>query len=251
MNAELLKWIQRIPALFYGMLWAGGVVSYVLWGAPPDHVSWTAPAFLWLAALLVLLAVAPTERIILAGCALGGLGIEAVGVHTGFPFGSYAYTEVLYPLVFGTPVVMGAAWLILLAYSRHLLRALPLGRWLAAALGATWMVLIDLVIDPLAAGPLGYWRWDQAHGYYGVPWSNFPGWWISAFALLMLYPIPPQKRAAVSRVGISTVLFFTILALGHRMWIPVLAGAFLTVGHLLLQRRPPPRPQPPSSAGHQ
>jgi putative membrane protein len=236
-------WLWRCPALFYGLLWIGGVTSYVLWGAPPEHVTWTAPAFLWLAALLVLIAVPVKERLVLSGCALGGFLVEACGVHTGFPFGGYAYTDTLYPLVAGVPIVMGAAWVILLAYSRHVLGNFRMNRYTAAAAGACWMVLIDLVIDPLAAGPLDYWIWDHPQGYYGVPWSNFGGWWITAFVLLALYPVPQQKARSVLRVGLSTVLFFTLLALVHRMWIPTLAGLVLAAGHLLFRRPPPPSPE--------
>lgn len=233
----MTRWIRRFPALFYALLWIGGVVSYVLWGAPPENVTWTAPTFLWLAALLTMMDVPNKERLILAGCAIGGFLVEVSGVHTGFPFGGYSYTDVLYPLVAGTPLVMGAAWVILLAYCRHLSAALPLNRVGAAAVGASLMVVIDLVIDPLAAGPLAYWIWDHPHGYYGVPWSNFGGWWITAFALLLLYPAPVKQATAVLRVGLSTVLFFTILALVHQMWIPTLAGLALLIAHVLFQRR--------------
>lgn len=243
MKNKLTIWIRRFTAWFYALLWVGGVISYVIWGAPPENVTWTAPTFLWLAALLTLMAVPAKERFVLAGCALGGFLVEVSGVHTGFPFGGYSYTDVLYPLVAGTPVVMGAAWVILLAYCRHLNSELPLNRLAAAAVGASWMVVIDLVIDPLAAGPLAYWTWDHPHGYYGVPWSNFGGWWITAFILLALYPAPEKKAPAVLRVGLSTVLFFTILALVHQMWIPTLAGLCLAIGHFLLQRL---RPRSPS-----
>lgn len=235
MKINFLKWFKNGAVFFYGMLWVGGVISYVLWGAPPDNVTWTAPTFLWLAGLLIMIAVKPRERVILALCALGGYLVEVAGVHTGFPFGGYAYTEVLFPLLFGTPIVMGAAWVILLAYTRHLSHALPFGRVGSSILGASWMVLIDLVIDPLAAGPLGYWTWDHAHGYYGVPWSNFGGWWLTAFFLLLFYPAPQKQKVTVLRVGLSTVIFFTILSLVHQLWIPSLVGLLLSVAHLVFQ----------------
>ena len=39
MNNNLTVWIRRVPALFYGLLWMGGVMSYTLWGAPPENVT--------------------------------------------------------------------------------------------------------------------------------------------------------------------------------------------------------------------
>lgn len=246
MKSKWTVWLRRFPALFFGMLWVGGVFSYVLWGAPPDNVTWTAPSFLWVAALLILMAVPLKERWILAGCAAGGYFVEVLGIHTGFPFGGYTYTEVLYPLLFGTPIVMGAAWVILLAYTRHLAASTSMNRWISAAVGACFMVAIDLVIDPLAAEPLGYWTWDQPHGYYGVPWSNFGGWWITSFVLLAFYTPPSSRAKPVLRVGLSTVLFFTILAAVHRMWLPALVGLILCALHLLASRRPSSPPVPPT-----
>lgn len=237
MKNSVRTWLLRVPALFYGLLWSGGVISYVLWGAPPDHVTWTAPAFLWTAAVLVLMAVSQKEQFVLCLCALGGFLVEVAGVHSGFPFGSYSYTQVLFPRVAGTPLVMGAAWIILLAYCRHLNPVHSGNRLTVAAAGAAWMVAIDLIIDPLAAGPLNYWTWNHPHGYYGVPWSNFGGWWVTAFVLLLVYPAPHTQVRPVMRVGLSTILFFTILALVYRLWMPAAVGLLLSVIHLFLQWR--------------
>ncbi|HET8970310.1 MAG TPA: carotenoid biosynthesis protein, partial [Candidatus Nanopelagicales bacterium] len=39
-----------------------------------------------------------------------GLAVEVLGVHTGLPFGEYAYTGRLGPAVLGVPVVIALAW---------------------------------------------------------------------------------------------------------------------------------------------
>lgn len=252
MKDRLYRSILLVPAALYGMLWIGGVISYVIWGAPPENAAWTAPTFLWLAALIVMLAISSSDRLPLGLCALLGFLVETAGVHTGFPFGGYTYTNVLFPLVFGTPIVMGAAWIILLAYVRHMGISNKAGRLWSAAVGALWMVAIDLVIDPLAAGPLGYWTWENPHGYYGVPWSNFGGWWLAAFLLLLIYPAPEKAAKPVLRTGLSTILFFTVLSVVYRMWLPVLAGLSLSLLHLLvaLKRSRGRQPSPPFSTGH-
>lgn len=236
MKDRLYRILQRAPAALYGLLWIGGVISYVAWGAPPENSAWTAPAFLWLAALIVMMALPPGDRRLLGLCALLGFLAEVAGVHTGFPFGGYTYTNVLFPLVLGTPIVMGAAWIILLAYVRHMGFPRKAGRLTGAAVCALWMVAIDLVIDPLAAGPLGYWTWVHPHGYYGVPWSNFAGWWMTAFLLFLIYPAPEKAAKPVLRVGFSTILFFTVLSMVYRMWLPVVAGLLLALLHLFFAR---------------
>jgi uncharacterized membrane protein len=244
MKDRLYRILQLAPAGLYGMLWIGGVSSYVVWGAPPENAAWTAPTFLWLAALIVMMAIPRGDRRLLGLCALLGFLIEVAGVHTGFPFGGYTYSNVLFPLVLGTPIVMGAAWIILLAYVRHLDFPREAGRLMTAAVCALWMVAIDLVIDPLAAGPLGYWTWGHPHGYYSVPWSNFGGWWLAAFLLLLIYPAPEKIAKPVLRVGLSTVLFFTVLSIVYRMWYPVITGLLLSLLHLLLSLKRSRRQQP-------
>jgi uncharacterized membrane protein len=60
----------------------------------------------------------------------GGLGLvaETIGVHTGFPFGTYAYADTLGPRLAGVPLVVPLAW-TMLAYP-----CLLLGRRLSSAL---------------------------------------------------------------------------------------------------------------------
>ncbi|MDZ4198802.1 MAG: carotenoid biosynthesis protein [Kiritimatiellia bacterium] len=200
---------------FYGLLWSGGVFSYLFLGGPPEGVEWTAPTFLATASLLVFISMRRSEwPILLLGGAIG-FASEAVGVKFGFPFGSYTYTATLDPRWLGVPLVMAAAWVVLFAYVRQMVR-----RPLAAA---AWMTAIDLVIDPLAANGLGYWTWEHPGPYYGIPWSNFAGWFAVSFLLFSLDRRPVIPSAPVRWVGLSQIVFFTAIAFGTGA---VLAGVF-------------------------
>jgi uncharacterized membrane protein len=53
----------------------------------------------------------------LRGLALDEGGDEADGVRSGFPFGWYVYTSVLQPQLLGVPVVIGFAWMALVAFA--------------------------------------------------------------------------------------------------------------------------------------
>lgn len=200
---------------FYGLLWAGGVVSYLFLGGPPEGAEWTAPTFLAIAALLVFFFSRRAEwPILLVGGAIG-FAAEAVGVKYGIPFGAYAYTAVLAPRVFGVPLVMAAAWIVLFAYVRQMVRH-PLA-------AAAWMTAIDLVIDPLAANNLGYWTWEHPGPYYGIPWSNFAGWFGVSLLLFALDRTPAIPDARARGLGLSVVVFFTAIAFGSGL---ILAGGF-------------------------
>ena len=213
----------------YAVLWLGGVVSYLFLGGPPPEASWTAPAFLALAAVLALLVSPTAEWPVLLGSAALGFAAEAVGVASGFPFGRYHYTATLFPLVLGVPVVMTAAWLVLFAYVRQMARS-PL-------VAAAWMTAIDFVIDPLAANTLNYWSWENPGPYYGIPWSNFAGWYFVSLALFAL----ARKRAVPNPhtrwLGLSVVLFFTVIALGAGLKLAGAVGIGLVILHAGLASR--------------
>jgi len=99
----------------------------------------------------------------------GGLAVEALGVATGVPFGSYDYSGGLGPTLAGVPLVIPLAWTWMawpawLAAVR-LTRSGP-GRIALAGLGlASW----DVLLDPQMVSE-GYWRWlDQTPALPGVP----------------------------------------------------------------------------------
>jgi uncharacterized membrane protein len=118
---------------------------------------------------------------------LGGFAVEAIGVATGFPFGTYDYSGQLGPKLLGVPLIIPLAW-TWMAWPAWL-AALRLtgstpGRIAAAALGlAAW----DLFLDPQMVSE-GYWTWRHPTpalpGLGGIPVSNYLGW--AAFAVLLV-----------------------------------------------------------------
>ncbi len=106
-------------------------------------------------------------------------GSEFLGVLTGFPYGPYAYTGMPGPWLFGlVPVFIFVAW-VNIAYLAIATTTLAHGRsslWLApldGVLAAAW----DVMVDPLAVRA-GYWAWRSPQGLYGIPYSNFAGWFL-------------------------------------------------------------------------
>ncbi|MEH0937552.1 carotenoid biosynthesis protein [Micromonospora psammae] len=129
----------------------------------------------------------------------GGFAIEALGVATGFPFGSYDYSGELGPKLAGVPLIIPLAW-TWMAWPAWLAaaRLVPpgLGRTALAALGlATW----DLFLDPQMVAE-GYWIWRDATpalpGLPGVPVSNYLGWLL--FAVLLMGALRPLAGPAVA-----------------------------------------------------
>ena len=113
--------------------------------------------------------------------------IEAIGVTTGLPYGTFYYGDALGPRLVGivpyllplsyAPLVVGA---VAVAWGTRL-------RLLHVVHATLLLVWMDAVLDPGAAS-LGFWVWPQGGVYYGVPLSNYVGWLLSgtlATALLL------------------------------------------------------------------
>lgn len=117
--------------------------------------------------------------------------IEVVGSSTGLPFGRYYYTEQLAPQVAHVPLLIPLAWLMMLvpawAVARRIVGAQTGWRfYLIAALAFTaW----DLFLDPQMVG-WGFWVWESEQlwsaSYFGIPWLNYLGWFVSAIFLTWL-----------------------------------------------------------------
>jgi uncharacterized membrane protein len=136
----------------------------------------------------------------------GGLLVEAVGVRTGLPFGTYAYTGDLGPSLLGVPVVVPLAWTMMawpaLVVGRTLARRLPV-----ALVGGVALAAWDLFLDPQMVDA-GHWTWahpDPALPLVPrVPLTNYVGWLLVAVVivgtldrLLTAHARPPGPAAAL------------------------------------------------------
>ena len=140
---------------------------------------------------------------------------ETISVTTGFPFGRYHYTEVMAPFLWHVPVFVLPAY-ALMAYASWSLATLILGRpaarpdpvalWAVPLVAAGAMVAWDLSMDILRSTVEQRWIWIDGGPHYGIPASNYLGWfgvtWLmfQGFALYLwtrpagTLPKPPTSR---------------------------------------------------------
>jgi len=251
-GSRLRRWRRAALAVVvpaFAVLWAGGVAGHWRGGARPEEV-WLASLFLALAGLAVVLGTR-TRRgaLALAAVALFGFAVEVAGANTGLPFGAYSYTDALRPRVFGAPLVIGVAWMTLVAQSWSLVAPLNLRRTPAVLLAALLTSAADLVIDPLAANQLGYWRWERGGIYYGIPATNFAGWLLTSLAALFVFARRLEPTFWARAVGLAITLFFSLGAAAHGLTLAALFGFTLCAAQLTLTLRArhaqgarPPRP---------
>lgn len=106
--------------------------------------------------------------------------VEMAGVQTGLLFGEYTYGSTLGPKVVGTPLVIGANWVLLSFSIAHLLGRAGLDLPVKAMLGATLMVGLDVFIEPVAMA-FDFWSWKGG----AVPMHNYIGWWGVSFLVFL------------------------------------------------------------------
>jgi len=116
----------------------------------------------------------------------GGLLVEAVGVHKGVPFGTYAYTGDLGPQVLGVPAVVPLAW-TMMAWPALVAGRTVARRWPVALVGGAALAAWDLFLDPQMVDA-GHWTWAHPQPALplvpGVPLTNYAGWLLVSVAII-------------------------------------------------------------------
>jgi uncharacterized membrane protein len=149
----------------------------------------------------------------LTGCGAAiGWAAEALGVATGFPFGTYAYADTLGWKLVDVVVIVPLAW-AMMAWP-----ALVAGRrtrhpvLVASAILVTW----DLFLDPQMVDA-GHWTWTPSRwpDLHGIPISNSFGWALTAAAvttaLHRLVPTIPEVDERVPFLMLAWTWFSSTL----------------------------------------
>src|SRR3989338_4712449 len=166
--------------------------------------------------------------VFLGVCMLVSNILENLSIITGFPFGKYNYTDILGLKLFAVPLVIGPAYFsvgylsfvignILLdrvdgRLDRFHLVALPL-------VSSFIMVEWDLVMDPSSSTIQKLWIWHGGGGYFGVPLSNFLGWFLTVYIFFQLFTLYIYKSKIKVKDNLSksywyqgTLFYLTIAA---------------------------------------
>jgi lycopene beta-cyclase len=121
--------------------------------------------------------------------------VEAVGSATGLPFGQYSYTDNLQPQLAHVPLIIPLAWFMMLPPAWAIAQKVAGTNRLAFILvSAAALTAWDLFLDPqMVAWDL--WVWEQPGGYFGIPWLNYGGWFLTAVVLTaVIRPDPLPLR---------------------------------------------------------
>jgi uncharacterized membrane protein len=165
--------------------------------------------------------------------------VELLGLRTGFPFGSYRYVDILGPTVGGVPVIIPLVWFAMFYAARWaavlcftdedrspLSFFAPSGTWAlkSLVLGAFLMTLWDLAMD-FDEVSAGRWIWLRKGFWFGIPLSNFAGWFGGAVAIQLLFHFFKFKSVSTSRNQVWPAALFYFFVTGLATLKAVTIGA--------------------------
>jgi uncharacterized membrane protein len=131
--------------------------------------------------------------------------LENTSILTGFPFGHYHYTDALGPKLFLVPLLIGPAYFatgyLAWALSTVLIGEVRRGSsafttFAVPFIASFLMVMWDLCFDPTASTVNHVWIWEQGGGYFGVPLTNYLGWFLTVYVFLQLFALFLRSRQA-------------------------------------------------------
>ena len=135
--------------------------------------------------------------------------LENTSILTGFPFGHYYYTSALGPKLFLVPLLIGPAYFGT-GYLAWVLATVligevrPKGSWFTTFavpfIASFMMVAWDLGMDPTSSTIRHSWIWEQGGGYFGVPLTNYGGWFFTVYVFFQVFALYLRFRKA-SREG--------------------------------------------------
>lgn len=180
------------------------------------------PLYVVLGALAVL--VDATHRLgrkkaflLLAVGTLISLAAELIGTSTGLPFGPYSYTTMLgYRIAGLVPFPIPLSWFYMIYCSLAICgRILPAGEseWsklIWAGTGGLVLAAWDVSMDPAMSFATTHWIWHVSGSFYGMPWSNWLGWWLTGTIISRVYLaiVPPTMFASrISPSSFTLVLY--------------------------------------------
>ena len=198
--------LQAFFVIFYGV----GITGMIVPATFPLFVQLTPLALLLSSAGLAMFHTDYSKKSVLIFGLIyfTGFFIEVLGVQTGLIFGSYIYGPALGIKVFGTPLIIGLNWLLLVYATVSLTDRLNTGNVIKALLSAGVLLAYDLVLEQVAP-KLKMWSWSDGT----VPLQNYVAWYLLALLFTGIVKISGinMKNRLAALILICQMVFFTVL----------------------------------------
>lgn len=169
---------------------------------------------------------------------------ESLSIETGFPFGHYVYTSELGPKLGTVPLMIMPAYfgvcylswvlahVLLDKFDRQIDSSL---KFAIPVIASFIMVMWDMSIDPSSSTVKHEWIWLDGGSYFGVPFSNFLGWFLCVYTIFQFWAIYLMRAKPVENCSIDEkksswylpVVYYGTIFLGS-----IATAALATQGHV-------------------
>jgi putative membrane protein len=85
--------------------------------------------------------------------------------------------------------------------------------WLLPIVSSFVMVMWDLSLDPLCATISGEWVWEDGGPYFGVPLTNFLGWYLCIFTFYLVFALYLRATRSDAAATAITAPAYWVLAI--------------------------------------
>lgn len=198
---------------------------------------WSTSLFLFLEALvlflvLVKLSGVKNSFIVTLIIFTASFAVELIGVKTSYPFGSYSYTDILIPQLFGVPIAIGFAWIAVCMSSYFLVRYYMQGYSMVTVsfVSALMITATDIMLEPFASFINKFWLWNSNY----ISPANYVSWFYLGFIFCILLDVMVWKNKKVTYtfklsyyplvIFLVNVLFFGIVNVVNGFTSPALTG---------------------------
>ena len=169
-----------------------------------------------------------------------GWSYESLSIQTGFPFGDYYYSSGLGAKVGQVPVAIMPSYFAF-GYLSWTLASILIGKrdnklsgsdmWVLPVVASFLMVIWDVCMDPICSTLFGEWIWEDGGPYFGVPLTNFMGWFLTVltfYLVFALYLRVTERQTAATAITtrgfwILAILMYTSIAI--EFWVVWVQGA--------------------------
>ena len=143
-------------------------------------------------------------------CFIVGIGVEWIGIHTGYLFGEYSYGKNLGAKFSGVPWVIGLNWGLLIVTSASIVNKFNTSVYIKAVLAALLMTGLDYLMEPVAVES-NFWTWKNG----SIPMYNYVCWFFVSLPLQLLYFKfkLAETNKVFSTLFLILALFFILLTL--------------------------------------
>jgi len=166
---------------------------------------------------------------------------ETASIATGFPFGNYHYTHLLGFKIGTIPLVVMPAYFAA-GYLAWTMATVFLGNlgtgiekrnlFLVPFVASFVMVMWDFCADPINSTIDGAWSWQDGGAYYGVPISNFFGWYLTVFIFYQLFALYLYRFSKNEPLEQSKTYWVLAPGMFLGLALPFLLHPFFQTAHL-------------------